>query len=173
MKKFLTLFLFIINYLSAQKIERVEPPNWWVGMQMSKIQIMLYGDNLAVLDPKIDSEEVKLIAVDRVENKNYIFLTLQISKTDSPKNVDIDFYKGKKVRMTHEYPLLARNENASNIEGFTPKDVMYLITPDRFANGDTNNDEISSMKEKLGDGHYDRHGGDLQGIINHLDYILI
>ena len=98
-------------------------------------------------------------------------MTLQISKTDSPKNVDIDFYKGKKVRMTHVYPLLARNENASNIEGFTPKDVMYLITPDRFANGDTNNDEISSMKEKLGDGHYDRHGGDLQGIINHLDYI--
>ena len=64
MKKFLILFLFIFNYLSAQKIERVEPPNWWVGMQMSKIQIMLYGDNLAVLDPKIDSEEVKLIAVE-------------------------------------------------------------------------------------------------------------
>ena len=97
MKKFLIISLFIFNFLNAQKIERVDPPNWWVGMQMSKLQIMMYGDNLASLDPKIDSEGVKLIAVDRVENKNYIFLTLQISKTAKPKNVDIDFYKGKKV----------------------------------------------------------------------------
>ena len=171
MKKFLIISLFIFNFLNAQKIERVDPPNWWVGMQMSKLQIMMYGDNLASLDPKIDSEGVKLIAVDRVENKNYIFLTLQISKTATPKNVDIDFYKGKKIRMKHEYPLLARNENASNIEGFSPKDVMYLITPDRFVNGDTENDELISMKEKLGSGNFDRHGGDLQGIINHLDYI--
>ena len=92
MKKFLILFLFFFNYLDAQKIERVEPPNWWVGMQMSKIQIMLYGDNLAALDPKIDSEEVKLIAVDRVDNENYIFLTLQISKNAMPQNIDINFY---------------------------------------------------------------------------------
>ena len=82
-----------------------------------------------------------------------------------------NFYKGKKVRMKHEYPLLARNENTSNIKGFSPKDVMYLITPDRFVNGDTENDELISMKEKLGSGNFDRHGGDLQGIINHLDYI--
>ena len=171
MKNFLIISLFIFNFLNAQKIERVDPPNWWVGMQMSKLQIMMYGDNLASLDPKIVSEGVKLIAVDRVENENYIFLTLEISKNAMPQNIDIYFYQGKKVKITHEYQLLPRKENASNIEGFTPKDVMYLITPDRFANGDTKNDEISSMKEKLGDGDYDRHGGDLQGIINHLDYI--
>ena len=167
-KFFIPLFFAIKSYA---QVDRIEPPNWWIGMQMSKVQIMMYGDKLAALDPKIDSEGVKLIAVDRVENENYIFLTLEISKNAIPQNIDIYFYQGKKVKITHEYQLLPRKENASNIEGFTPKDVMYLITPDRFANGDTKNDEISSMKEKLGDGHYDRHGGDLQGIINHLDYI--
>ena len=167
-KFFIPLFFAIKSYA---QVDRIEPPNWWIGMQMSKVQIMMYGDKLAALDPKIDSEGVKLIAVDRVENENYIFLTLEISKNAMPQNIDIYFYQGKKVKITHEYQLLPRKENASNIEGFSTKDVMYLITPDRFANGDTKNDEISSMREKLGDGDYDRHGGDLQGIINHLDYI--
>jgi glycosidase len=171
MKLFHFFILLILGVKSYAQIDRVEPPNWWVGMQMSKLQIMMYGDNLAVLDPKIDSEGVKLIAVDRVENKNYIFLTLEISKNAIHQNVNIDFYNGKKLKITHEYELLPRKENAANIVGFSPKDVMYLITPDRFVNGDTENDELSSMKEKLGDGDYDRHGGDLQGIMNHLDYI--
>ena len=67
--------------------------------------------------------------------------------------------KNCSVALSHSGKLLALNENASNIEGFSPKDVMYLITPDRFVNGDTENDELISMKEKLGSGNFDRHGG--------------
>ena len=166
----LILLLITSSYLTAQ-IDRVEPPSWWIGMEMSKIQLLVYGKGIAELDPKIDFEGVKLTAIDKVVNENYIFLTLEIDETAKPGNITIDFYKGKKVKTSHDYPLLVRNENAANIEGFSPKDVMYLITPDRFANGDTENDELSYLKEKLGDGNFDRHGGDLQGIINHLDYI--
>jgi hypothetical protein len=98
MKLFHFFILLILGVKSYAQIDRVEPPNWWVVMQMSKLQIMMYGDNLAVLDPKIDSEGVKLIAVDRVENKNYIFLTLEISKNAIHQNVNIDFYNGKKTK---------------------------------------------------------------------------
>ena len=161
----------IILAKSYSQIERVEPPNWWVGMKMSEIQIMIYGKKIAELDPKIDSESIRLKAIDRVENQNYIFLTIEIPKNTLPQSFKINFLKGKKVKISHDYPILKRNENSSNVIGFNQEDVMYLITPDRFANGNTQNDELSYMKEKLGSGNFDRHGGDLQGIIDHLDYI--
>ena len=167
-KFFVALIILVKSY---SQIERVEPPNWWVGMKMSEIQIMIYGKKIAELDPKIDSESIRLKAIDRVENQNYIFLTIQIPKNTLPQSFKINFLKGKKVKISHDYPILKRNENSSNVIGFNQEDVLYLITPDRFANGNTQNDELSFMKEKLGSGNFDRHGGDLQGIINHLDYL--
>jgi|TARA_B110000238_G_C16105563_1_gene430240 glycosidase len=153
------------------QIQKVEPPFWWTGMKMSEIQVLVYGEDISNLQPKIDDSRIKLTSVDRVQNENYIFLNLEISKDAQPGWVEINFYKGKKRKYNYSYQLLKRNKNANLVKGFDNSDVMYLITPDRFANGDSENDELPEMKEKLGDGNNDRHGGDLQGIIDHLDYI--
>ena len=171
MKNALYLFLLIICFNVNAQIQKVEPPFWWTGMKMSEIQVLVYGEDISNLQPKIDDSRIKLTSVDRVQNENYIFLNLEISKDAQPGWVEINFYKGKKRKYNYSYQLLKRNKNANLVKGFDNSDVMYLITPDRFANGDSENDELPEMKEKLGDGNNDRHGGDLQGIIDHLDYI--
>ena len=171
MKKVLLILSFIFSFQLCAQINRVEPPFWWTGMKMSKIQLLIYGDNISQLVPKINATGVKLYSVDRVQNDNYLFLNLEIGDRAQPGKLNIEFYKGKKRKFSHQFNLLKRKPNAAQIQGFTPADVMYLITPDRFVNGDLENDEIDGMLEKLGDDDYDRHGGDLQGIINNLDYI--
>ena len=88
----------IILAKSYSQIERVEPPNWWVGMKMSEIQIMIYGKKIAELDPKIDSESIRLKAIDRVENQNYIFLTIKFQKTPYPKVLKLIFLRAKKLK---------------------------------------------------------------------------
>ena len=171
MKKVLLILSILFLVPLNGQIQKVEPPFWWIGMKMSKIQILVYGENIAQYTPKIDAEGVRLISTDRVQNDNYIFLNLEIGAEASSGYIPIDFYKGKKIKSTYQYQLLERKPNAAQLQGFNSSDVMYLITPDRFANGDLENDEMEGMLEKLGPGDFDRHGGDLQGIIDHLDYL--
>jgi hypothetical protein len=171
MKKVLLILSLMFLISLEGQIQKVEPPFWWTSMKMSEIQLLVYGENIAQYSPKIDAEGIKLISVDRVQNDNYIFLNVAIGTEASPGTILIDFYKGNKRKYTHQYQLLERKLNAAQLQGFTPADVMYLITPDRFANGDLQNDEMDGMLEKLGSGDFDRHGGDLQGIIDHLDYL--
>ena len=135
--------------LNAQKIERVDPPNWWVGMKHNTIQVLVYGENINHWEPMINSQQVELKKVTRVENPNYLFLDVLISNKAAAGNIDIDFYRGKKKMHTLSYPILDRDMSMSR-KGFDSSDVMYLITPDRFANGDPKNDVISGMKEKNG-----------------------
>ncbi|GLR15545.1 glycoside hydrolase family 13 protein [Portibacter lacus] len=175
MKKTLLLAIlacFIHIQLNAQSIERVEPPNWWIGMEYNEIEIMLYGKDLATLTPKFDKKGVELVSHKSFENENYLFVTIRISADAAPGSLKIDLYKNEKIALSHDYPLEARNPQRKNIEGFNGSDVMYLITPDRFSNGNTDNDNVDGLREKanrnlLGG----RHGGDIQGIVNHLDYI--
>ncbi|MDC0378699.1 glycoside hydrolase family 13 protein [Flavobacteriaceae bacterium] len=153
-------------------IERVEPPNWWVGMKTKNLQILVYGNSINDLIPKISNSNIELISFDKVKNENYLFLNISISENAKPDEVEIDFYKNNVVVDRYIFSLLNREKNASNVEGFNSSDVMYLITPDRFANGDSTNDDIKSMFERP-NRDYNRglHGGDIKGIINHLDYI--
>lgn len=153
-------------------IERVEPPNWWVGMKTKNLQILVYGNSINDLIPKISNSNIELTSFDKVKNENYLFLNISISKNAKPDEVEIDFYKNNVVVDRYIFSLLNREKNASNVEGFNSSDVMYLITPDRFANGDSTNDDIKSMFERP-NRDYNRglHGGDIKGIINHLDYI--
>ncbi|OUU46991.1 MAG: alpha-amlyase [Flavobacteriaceae bacterium TMED68] len=171
MKKKLFLLLIIFNTNVFSQIQKVEPPFWWTGMKLSNIQLLVYGNNIGKLKPIINSSYIKLISTNKVKNKNYMFLNLEIDKGAQPGFVDVEFYDGVNKVTKYSYQLKERNQKLINKKGFNSSDVMYLITPDRFVNGDPNNDEIAEMKEKLGDGDFDRHGGDLQGIINHLDYI--
>ena len=153
-------------------IERVEPPNWWVGMKTKNLQILVYGNSINELIPKISNSNIELTSFNKVQNENYLFLNISISENAQPDEVEIDFYKNNMVVDRYVFSLLNREKNASNVEGFNSSDVMYLITPDRFANGDSTNDDIKSMFERP-NRDYNRglHGGDIKGIINHLDYI--
>ncbi|WP_235298328.1 glycoside hydrolase family 13 protein [Portibacter marinus] len=173
MKRFV-LFILICTPLFSftQSLERVEPPNWWVDMKHHEIEIMMYGKDLATLTPKIKYEGVKLLSHKAYENPNYLFITIDILENAAAGNVDIMLYSGDDLVITHSYPILERNPQRANIQGFNSSDVMYLITPDRFSNGNPENDNVPGLKEEvdrelLGG----RHGGDIQGIINHLDYI--
>jgi len=153
-------------------IERVEPPNWWVGMKTNELQILVYGNSINDLIPKISNSFIELTSFDKVQNENYLFLNISISENAKPDEVEIDFYKNNVLVDRYVFSLLDREKNASNIEGFNNSDVMYLITPDRFANGDPENDNVKEMYERPNrDNNRGLHGGDIQGIINHLDYI--
>jgi glycosidase len=159
--------------LQAQKVERVEPPNWWAGMQHNKIQLLIYGDEISELTPAISHKYVKLLKVEKTENENYLFLTVDVSKADAGI-FDIEFLKNnKKTVFTYPFELKQRIPSSEKREGFNSSDVMYLITPDRFANGSTSNDEEKGLNEQGIDrtNDYARHGGDIEGITEHLDYI--
>lgn len=173
-KQLVTVFLFgffISTYLFAQEIERIEPPNWWVGMNNPSLQILLYGDDIGALTPVISHANVQLKKVQSVENPNYLFLDLLLADDMAATTVNIDLLKGNKIVKRIEYAFLDR-EAGLTANGFDSSDVMYLITPDRFANGDTSNDEILGMREGL-DRSFDsgRHGGDIKGILDNIDYI--
>ncbi|KXX72468.1 alpha-amlyase [Flammeovirga sp. SJP92] len=177
MKYLLTLLMSItILQLSHAKakvsIDRVEPAFWWVGMVNPELQVLVHGENINDLDPSIAYEGVTLEQVIKVENPNYLFLNLRLSDAVKPGKFPIQFKRKGKVVFTYDYELKARAKNSANRKGFSNKDVMYLITPDRFANAIPENDHVEGMYEDTDrSDNGKRHGGDLQGIIDNLDYI--
>ena len=166
------IFLCFVQWGFAQSLERVEPPFWWTGMKNTSLQLMLYGHNLQSLQFEIDYEGVFLDRVIGVENENYVFLDLEISSNAKPGVFDIIIKKENQKIITYPYNLMERKLGSSGRQGFNNSDVIYLITPDRFANGDPSNDNAEGYSDKMNrSAPYGRHGGDLKGIINHLDYI--
>lgn len=156
---------------SATDIKRVEPLNWWVGMTWNSPELLIYGDGIAEYQPKVKYQGVKVKKVTRVENPNYLFVTLAISSRAKPGTIELEFVKGDK-RISYSFPLLARDKESAKRQGFSPKDAVYLVTPDRFANGDQANDNHPGMLEKANPAYKGgRHGGDLAGLTQHLDYI--
>lgn len=153
-------------------IDRVEPAFWWAGMVNPELQVLVHGDDITDLTPSISYEGVALEQIIRVENPNYLFLNLKLDKNVKAGKFPIQFKRKGKVVFTYEYELKARKENSANREGFSNKDIMYLITPDRFANSIPENDHVDGMYEDTDrSDNSKRHGGDLQGIIDNLDYI--
>ncbi|MBQ4821952.1 glycoside hydrolase family 13 protein [Aquimarina sp. MMG016] len=170
-----TVFIFGTSFMSqAQKkenIKHVEPPFWWVGMKNSNLQLLIHGDNIAKYDASIDYPGVQLKTSNKVENPNYLFLDISISETANPGNLKIRFKNGK-TTFDHTYTLKSRENSGRNGQLVTPSDVMYLITPDRFANGDVTNDSTDDTIEKENRKDMNgRHGGDLKGILDHFEYI--
>ncbi len=178
--KYLLVLITMISILPnsnafAQKeaaIKRIEPTNWWVGMHSPEVQLIIYGTNITSADVSINYDGVTVKQVHRVKNHNYLFIDLLISENSQPGIVPIQFLKDGIEFYTHEYHLLSRDKNSIERKGFDSGDAMYLIMPDRFANGNPENDDIDGMLEKANRKEpYGRHGGDLQGILEHLDYI--
>lgn len=164
-------FILSFQMSKSQSINRVEPLNWWVGMKNQNLQLMIYGKNIGGADVKVNYAGVKLVKVNRVSNQNYLFLDLFIDKTTQAGNFDINFTFQNRSTLKHSYSLFQRKENSSLRNGFSSKDVVYLIMPDRFADGDTSNDNVAGYADVIDrKNQYGRHGGDIRGIINHLDY---
>lgn len=167
------LLLILGSSLYAQKIDRIEPPNWWAGMENNQLELMIYGKDISQFTPSIHHKNIQILDIKKTENSNYLFLNLDLTKAVSGK-FNINFSKkGKRNNFSVAYELKERNQDSKLKEGFNSSDVIYLITPDRFANGDVTNDVVKTMKEKTANRNndYARHGGDIKGITNHLDYI--
>lgn len=177
MKKvlFFTACLIWSLGVSAQipALERVEPMSWWVGMHNPDLQLIVHGNNIASRTVELSYPGVKLVEVHKVENPNYLFVDLQISSATKPGTFPIKFTKAGETALTYSYTLNARNNSSNRIQGVTSKDLIYLIMPDRFSNGDLTNDSFNNLREKgvYRDSMYSRHGGDIQGVMNHLNYL--
>ncbi len=173
MKRILYALLFLslpaIQPATAQVIERVDPPSWFTGMKEDVVQLMVYGKEIGSFDTKTDYPGVEVKTMIRTENPNYLFVNLEISDEAEPGTVTLVFTRGKQT-LTHSYPLMKRP--AGPARGFSTSDVIYLLMPDRFANGDTSNDNVAGMTEQLNRSNPGgRHGGDLKGITDHLEYL--
>ena len=171
----LTLLVLFISFswAGAQQIdiERVEPGNWWTGFIEPDVQLLVYGDNIRSAYPSVDYPGVTIERVTLVENPNYQFVTLRIHDEAEPGTVQIEFSRGD-YSYTHDFEIKERSNEPNRNQGFDSSDVIYLLMPDRFANGDPSIDEIPGMLEGVDRSDRDaRHGGDIQGVIDNLDYI--
>lgn len=171
----IAVFLIIFSQnIFAQKtsIERVEPPFWWIGMQNPELQLLVHGENISATQPEISYEGISLIKTSKVESPNYLFIDLMVGKDAKPGKFDIQFKDGKKTSATYTYELFEREPGSAKRQGFNESDIIYLALPDRFANGDPSNDSQPDMLEKADRSIPDsRHGGDLQGVMEKLDYL--
>ena len=188
MKNFLKLWIAIYSFASTSllfaqtpSIQRVNPTNWFVGMKNPKLQLLMYGKNINDCEVKINYSGVTLEKINKVENPNYLFLDLNIAPITQAGQMDIEFsktiqvQKGNKktinqiIKIIQPYQLMARTQKPQIIDS---KDFIYLIMPDRFSNGDPLNDKFADMADPESDRTkpFLRHGGDLLGIQNHLDY---
>ncbi len=171
------ILLFVLlttqmGYFASPDIKRVEPMFWWAGMKNPGLQLMVYGENISGAEVSLRYPGIHIVSVSKVENPNYLFIDLHLSPATKPGKVDILFQKKGQTVGTFPYELKERREGSSLRTGFNSSDVIYLITPDRFVNGDPSNDAVAGMKEQPDRSDRDgRHGGDIRGIINNLDYL--
>ncbi len=178
---FCSLIFSFTAFSQLPSIQRIDPTNWYVGMKNPKLQLLVYGKNISDCEVKINYLGVTLEKINKVENPNYLFLDLNIAPETQAGQLNIELsktisiQKGKKklidqiVKITQPYQLKIRDKKPQVIDS---KDFVYLILPDRFSNGDTSNDKFADMADPESDrkSPFLRHGGDLLGIQNHLDY---
>ena len=163
-----SLFALCIVNVSAVDITHIDPPFWYTDMKNDELQILVYGTNISGSKVSINYPGVRIREVASVENPNYLFIYLDITDSAKPGKMNIEFGEGRN-KTIQPYELRPRNTKPGAL-GFSSADVLYLITPDRFANGDPSNDNLEGAtvnRERPGS----RHGGDLRGIINNYDYL--
>jgi glycosidase len=174
-RKLLILLIVLLMPLTAcaaeATIDRVDPPFWWTGFKETQLQLMVYGNDISAYTPSIDHPGISIERVEKVKSPNYLFLYVDVSPQASPGAFGINF-SGKGPTLTHSYKLLEKNPDPAYTKGFDSSDAIYLITPDRFANGESDNDNVEGMGDALDRNQPGgRHGGDIQGIVDSLDYI--
>ena len=156
---------------TAEQVTRVEPLSWWTGMKMP-LQLLVQGENISEYNVAIEGGKgVSVETIDKADSPNFVFVDVKIAANAQPGTYYIVFSKdGQSFK--YPYEIAAREEGSAERKSFTTADMIYLIMPDRFANGDTSNDSTEGTADKYARHElFGRHGGDLQGIINNLDYI--
>ncbi len=176
MKKILIVIFIICSsirtFAVSYSVTRCEPSFWWVGMKNPDVQLLVYGSSISDTKPSVAYPGVTITNVTSTTNPNYLFITLQVASNTVPGKFLISFSKDKKVVTKFEYQLFERVSGSAQRKSYDASDVVYLIMPDRFSNGDTANDSHSAVFEKANRADPNgRHGGDIQGIINRLDYL--
>lgn len=174
MKKFLLIIAVAVVAISAtaapkQKvnIDRIDPPCWYAGLNDGSLQLMVYGNNIGTADVTAD---VEIDSIVRLDSPNYLLVYVNTTNV-APRDINLVFSIGKTIKAVN-YPLLKREKEGVERMGFSNADVLYMLMPDRFANGNTDNDQIAGMKPYKCDRNRPslRHGGDLEGLRQHLDY---
>ena len=167
------LLLFPLSLFSQDvTLTRVEPPFWWTGFKKNDLQLMIYGKNIATATVSVDNPGFVIKKINKVPNPDYLFLDITINAAARQVNATILFKVKDKIVGKYLYELKARKKGSAGRKGFSSSDVIYLLMPDRFANGDVVNDDVAGMAEIVNRTNPDgRHGGDIKGIESHLDYI--
>lgn len=173
MRTFFRLFAFLLlsqQLLAQTTIERIDPPNWWSGMKNSHLQLLVHGKNIGNTHPNINLKSIEMLGAERLSD-NYLAINLDLRNT-RPMNFVIDFFENTQKVASTRYTINERQIGSANRKGFDASDAIYLIMPDRFANGDPSNDNSPGMAETANRANPNgRHGGDIRGITEHLDYI--
>lgn len=167
--KLIILLSWCLVTLAQAQIEKIEPPFWWSDMHNEELQILCYGKDISKYNVEI--KEINISDITKTENPNYLFITID-TKGVKPGTISIDFKENDAVVFSQPYQIKSRREKSAERKGFDSSDVMYLIMPDRFANGNPKNDSHMDTTEKAERSNPGgRHGGDIQGVIDHLDYL--
>ncbi|WP_297043935.1 glycoside hydrolase family 13 protein [Thermoflavifilum sp.] len=161
---------------AQQFFDHICPSFWWTGMKWSRVQILFHAEeNLQQAQVSTRYPGVKILQVHHVENPHYLFVDLQIEPDAKPGDIPLLFKITERRHLVYPYHLYPRNpdDGKTRALGVNSRDFIYLLMPDRFANGDTLNDRVAGMLDQSlnRDSLTARHGGDLQGVIDHLDYL--
>lgn len=173
---FVVILLAFANLMASARIvvDKIDPPHWWVGMNDNTLQLQVYGKDIKSADVVVDVDGVKIDSVARLDGSDdYLFLYLNIADDVKPGDIPVVFKKDKK-QLKINYNLRSRAAELKGAQGFSAADVMYMIMPDRFADANLQNNKVDSMKFPVGANRQNlnvRHGGDIEGIMNHIDYI--
>ena len=167
-----TCLLLCSTLLSAQGIH-IEPPNWWTDMPGHSVELLIHGQH-DIASVTVQGQGVKVMTDSPANNPHYRYVTLSISPEAEPQDLILAIdYAGRHRSKKVNYELKARDPLINANMGLSARDQLYLVTPDRFVNGDTQNDVVRGMKERAVNRQddYSRHGGDLSGLASQLDYI--
>jgi len=165
------LFIIAVSMNAASKIDKIEPSFWYVGMKNPELQLMVYGKNISSCDVSVNYPGVNLSSIVKLESPNYLLVYLTLDKDVKAGNIELTFTQGNKKEIKY-YELKTRAKKGAERIGFDSSDVLYMLMPDRFANGNAVNDNDKTLSPSTADRKDPnaRHGGDLAGIEKHLDY---
>jgi glycosidase len=168
------IFIISVNLFSQNdiKITRIDPPSWWTNIKYNHVQLMVYGENLSDANVSFNNTGILVDQIHYPSNSHYLFVDISIKHEAKPGNYNLICKNDNKKTTIFSFELKKHLDSSASNKGLSSSDVIYLLMPDRFSNGNPNNDskpgmlEIANRLDPNG-----RHGGDIKGIVNHLGYI--
>jgi glycosidase len=167
----LLIVFFLFQSASIAQQVNVYPTSWWTGMKNNTLQLMIHSDADLPKTLSINYPGIKVMKVYQPENKHYVFADLEITSAAKPGTFTVKLGDGKSFNYTLQPK--SKDNGFTRVKGVHATDLVYLIMPDRFANGDPSNDQLTDQEDKIADrsNPFARHGGDIKGVENNLDYL--